>query len=60
MTIDTLVPFAAAIERYEPVIGLEVHVELGTRTKMFCACTTTFGAAPNTQVCPVCLARCRW
>jgi aspartyl-tRNA(Asn)/glutamyl-tRNA(Gln) amidotransferase subunit B len=55
MAIDTLVPFAAAIERYEPVIGLETHVELGTRTKMFCACTTTFGAEPNTQVCPVCL-----
>jgi aspartyl-tRNA(Asn)/glutamyl-tRNA(Gln) amidotransferase subunit B len=52
---DTLVPFAAAIERYEPLIGLETHVELGTRTKMFCGCTTTFGAEPNSQVCPVCL-----
>jgi aspartyl-tRNA(Asn)/glutamyl-tRNA(Gln) amidotransferase subunit B len=52
---DTLVPFAAAIARYEPLIGLETHVELGTRTKMFCGCTTTFGAAPNSQVCPVCL-----
>ncbi|MDQ2811687.1 MAG: Asp-tRNA(Asn)/Glu-tRNA(Gln) amidotransferase subunit GatB [Actinomycetota bacterium] len=52
---DTLVPFAEALERYEPVIGLETHVELGTRTKMFCACTTTFGADPNSQVCPVCL-----
>jgi aspartyl-tRNA(Asn)/glutamyl-tRNA(Gln) amidotransferase subunit B len=41
--------------RYEPVIGLETHVELGTRTKMFCGCTTTFGAEPNSQVCPVCL-----
>lgn len=40
---------------YEPVLGLEVHVELGTRTKMFCGCPTTFGAEPNTQVCPVCL-----
>jgi aspartyl-tRNA(Asn)/glutamyl-tRNA(Gln) amidotransferase subunit B len=40
---------------YEPVIGLETHVELGTRTKMFCGCPTTFGAEPNTQVCPVCL-----
>jgi len=39
----------------EPVIGLEVHVELGTRTKMFCGCPTGFGAEPNTQVCPVCL-----
>jgi aspartyl-tRNA(Asn)/glutamyl-tRNA(Gln) amidotransferase subunit B len=55
MTTDTLVPFAEAIERYEPVIGLETHVELGTRTKMFCGCITTFGAEPNTQVCPVCL-----
>jgi aspartyl-tRNA(Asn)/glutamyl-tRNA(Gln) amidotransferase subunit B len=55
MTADTLVPFAAAMERYEPVIGLETHVELGTRTKMFCGCTTIFGAEPNTQVCPVCL-----
>jgi aspartyl-tRNA(Asn)/glutamyl-tRNA(Gln) amidotransferase subunit B len=52
---DTLVPFATAIERYEPLMGLETHVELGTRTKMFCGCTTTFGAEPNSQVCPVCL-----
>jgi aspartyl-tRNA(Asn)/glutamyl-tRNA(Gln) amidotransferase subunit B len=55
MTIDTLVPYPEAIERYEPVIGLETHVELGTRTKMFCGCTTTFGAEPNSQTCPVCL-----
>ncbi|HLK77874.1 MAG TPA: Asp-tRNA(Asn)/Glu-tRNA(Gln) amidotransferase subunit GatB, partial [Streptosporangiaceae bacterium] len=55
MTTDTLVPFGAALERYEPVIGLETHVELGTRTKMFCGCITTFGAEPNSQVCPVCL-----
>jgi aspartyl-tRNA(Asn)/glutamyl-tRNA(Gln) amidotransferase subunit B len=56
MTIsDTLVPFAEAVQRYEPVIGLETHVELGTRTKMFCGCTTTFGGEPNSQVCPVCL-----
>src|SRR5690606_26511294 len=41
--------------RFEPVIGLETHVELGTRTKMFCGCPTDFGAPPNTQVCPVCL-----
>jgi aspartyl-tRNA(Asn)/glutamyl-tRNA(Gln) amidotransferase subunit B len=52
---ETLVPFAEATERYEPVIGLETHVELGTRTKMFCGCTTGFGAEPNSQVCPVCL-----
>jgi len=54
-TLETLVPFAEAMERYEPVIGLETHVELGTRTKMFCGCITTFGAEPNSQVCPVCL-----
>ena len=52
---DTLVPFAEAVQRYEPLIGLETHVELGTRTKMFCGCLTTFGAEPNSQVCPVCL-----
>jgi aspartyl-tRNA(Asn)/glutamyl-tRNA(Gln) amidotransferase subunit B len=40
---------------YEAVIGLEVHVQLKTKSKMFCGCTTEFGGAPNTQVCPVCL-----
>ena len=40
---------------YEPVIGLEIHAHLQTRTKIFCGCRTTFGAPPNTQVCPVCL-----
>jgi aspartyl-tRNA(Asn)/glutamyl-tRNA(Gln) amidotransferase subunit B len=40
---------------YETVIGLEVHAQLLTRSKMFCGCSTRFGAAPNTQVCPVCL-----
>ena len=55
MTVDLLVPYHEALERYDPVIGLETHVELGTRSKMFCGCATTFGAAPNTQVCPVCL-----
>jgi aspartyl-tRNA(Asn)/glutamyl-tRNA(Gln) amidotransferase subunit B len=48
-------PYQAATVRYEPVIGLETHVELGTASKMFCGCATTFGAEPNTQVCPVCL-----
>jgi aspartyl-tRNA(Asn)/glutamyl-tRNA(Gln) amidotransferase subunit B len=55
MTITTLPSYEDAIARYEPVIGLETHVELGTRTKMFCGCPTVFGAEPNTQVCPVCL-----
>src|SRR6187431_3153752 len=40
---------------FEPVIGLEIHAQLATRTKIFCTCSTQFGAAPNTQVCPVCL-----
>src|SRR5581483_7326446 len=40
---------------YEPVIGLEVHVQLLTQTKIFCGCSTQFGAEPNTNVCPVCL-----
>jgi aspartyl-tRNA(Asn)/glutamyl-tRNA(Gln) amidotransferase subunit B len=43
------------IAKYEPVIGLEVHVQLGTRTKIFCGCPMSFGAPPNTNVCPVCL-----
>ena len=49
------ISYADAIARYEPVIGLETHVELGTASKMFCGCATEFGAEPNTQVCAVCL-----
>jgi aspartyl-tRNA(Asn)/glutamyl-tRNA(Gln) amidotransferase subunit B len=49
------VSYEAALQKYEPVFGLETHVELGTVTKMFCGCITTFGADPNTQTCPVCL-----
>jgi aspartyl-tRNA(Asn)/glutamyl-tRNA(Gln) amidotransferase subunit B len=45
----------AVCEKYEPVIGLEVHVQLLTKTKIFCSCSTQFGAPPNTHVCPVCL-----
>src|SRR6202022_324184 len=45
----------AASSKYEPVIGLEVHVQLFTASKIFCSCSTRFGAAPNTNVCPVCL-----
>ncbi len=50
-----LVPYDEAVSRYEPVIGLETHVELGTVSKMFCGCPTTFGLPPNSAVCPVCL-----
>ena len=46
---------ADAIAKYESVIGLEVHVQLATRTKIFCGCPTSFGAEPNSNVCPVCL-----
>ena len=50
-----LMDYEEALEKFDPVLGLEVHVELSTNTKMFCSCPTTFGADPNTQVCPVCL-----
>ena len=49
------VTFEQAVEKFDPVLGLEVHVELNTETKMFCGCPTTFGGDPNSQVCPVCL-----
>ena len=51
----TVLPYAEALAAYDPVLGLEVHVELNTASKMFCGCSTAFGAEPNTQVCPVCL-----
>ena len=47
--------FDSALAIYEPTLGLEVHVELNTKSKMFCGCATEFGAQPNTQTCPVCL-----
>ncbi|MCV7176432.1 Asp-tRNA(Asn)/Glu-tRNA(Gln) amidotransferase subunit GatB [Mycolicibacterium sphagni] len=50
-----LLDYDDVVARFDPVLGLEVHVELSTATKMFCPCSTTFGAEPNTQVCPVCL-----
>ncbi|MDE3171741.1 MAG: Asp-tRNA(Asn)/Glu-tRNA(Gln) amidotransferase subunit GatB [Gemmatimonadota bacterium] len=53
MTAATLAAFA---ERFEMVVGLEVHVQLKTATKAFCGCSTAFGDPPNTNVCPVCLA----
>src|SRR6185312_4994459 len=54
---STALPVATAdmIARYEPVIGLEIHAQLATATKIFCGCPTGFGAPPNTNVCPVCL-----
>jgi len=57
MTIASaeLLDYDDVIARYEPVMGMEVHVELSTATKMFCGCANEFGAEPNTQVCPVCL-----
>jgi aspartyl-tRNA(Asn)/glutamyl-tRNA(Gln) amidotransferase subunit B len=55
MAKDALMDFATALEKYEPVIGLEVHVELSTKTKMFSSASNVFGADPNTAVTPVCL-----
>ena len=54
-SVAELLDYDDVIARFDPVLGLEVHVELSTATKMFCGCSTTFGAEPNTQVCPVCL-----
>lgn len=54
-TTTDLVSYEDALASYDPVMGLEVHVELGTKTKMFCGCSTALGADPNTQTCPVCL-----
>ncbi len=50
-----LLDYDDVVARYEPVLGLEVHVELSTATKMFCGCVNAFGGEPNTHVCPVCL-----
>ncbi|MFJ7153679.1 Asp-tRNA(Asn)/Glu-tRNA(Gln) amidotransferase subunit GatB [Streptomyces sp. NPDC101118] len=55
MTVTELLSYEAALGAYDPVMGLEVHVELGTRTKMFCGCSTELGAEPNSQTCPTCL-----
>jgi aspartyl-tRNA(Asn)/glutamyl-tRNA(Gln) amidotransferase subunit B len=54
-TAPALMSYDEALSRFDPVMGLEVHVELNTVTKMFCGCPTEFGAEPNTQVCPTCL-----
>jgi aspartyl-tRNA(Asn)/glutamyl-tRNA(Gln) amidotransferase subunit B len=53
--VTTPDPAVGARAKYEPVIGLEVHVQLLTESKIFCSCSTRFGAPPNTNVCPVCL-----
>jgi aspartyl-tRNA(Asn)/glutamyl-tRNA(Gln) amidotransferase subunit B len=52
---DEVLDYDEVVRDFDPVFGLEVHVELSTATKMFCGCSTVFGAEPNTQVCPVCL-----
>jgi aspartyl-tRNA(Asn)/glutamyl-tRNA(Gln) amidotransferase subunit B len=51
----TLLSFEEVLEKFDPALGLEVHVELNTNTKMFCGCPAVFGGDPNTQVCPTCL-----
>ena len=48
-------PTPEQVAKYEPVIGLEVHVQLATNTKIFCGCPTSFGDEPNSNTCPVCL-----
>jgi aspartyl-tRNA(Asn)/glutamyl-tRNA(Gln) amidotransferase subunit B len=51
----TVLPYEEVLATFDPVLGLEVHVELNTNSKMFCGCSTVFGAPPNTQTCPTCL-----
>jgi aspartyl-tRNA(Asn)/glutamyl-tRNA(Gln) amidotransferase subunit B len=55
MAKDELMNYEQALEKFEVVIGLEVHVELNTKTKMFCGCRNDFGDEPNTNVCPICI-----
>jgi len=55
MAKDELMNYEKALEQFEVVIGLEVHVELNTKTKMFCGCQNEFGDEPNTNVCPICI-----
>ncbi|NIH81973.1 Asp-tRNA(Asn)/Glu-tRNA(Gln) amidotransferase subunit GatB [Amycolatopsis viridis] len=53
--VAEVMDYAEVVERFDPVLGLEVHVELNTKTKMFCGCPSEFGGEPNTHVCPTCL-----
>ncbi|HEY5822692.1 MAG TPA: Asp-tRNA(Asn)/Glu-tRNA(Gln) amidotransferase subunit GatB [Propionibacteriaceae bacterium] len=53
--MTAVMPYEDALAQFDPVLGLEVHVELNTKSKMFCGCPTDFGAEPNSQTCPVCL-----
>ncbi|GAB3564294.1 Asp-tRNA(Asn)/Glu-tRNA(Gln) amidotransferase subunit GatB [Amycolatopsis endophytica] len=53
--VAEVMDYAEVVERFDPVLGLEVHVELNTNTKMFCGCANEFGGEPNTKVCPTCL-----
>ncbi|MGV9293395.1 MULTISPECIES: Asp-tRNA(Asn)/Glu-tRNA(Gln) amidotransferase subunit GatB [Amycolatopsis] len=53
--VAELMDYAEVLERFDPVLGLEVHVELSTNTKMFCGCVNEFGGEPNTKTCPTCL-----
>ena len=53
--IAEVMDYDEVLERYDPVLGLEVHVELNTNTKMFCGCANVFGGEPNTHTCPTCL-----
>lgn len=52
---DVLIDLDEVVAKYDPALGLEIHVELNTNTKMFCGCPAVFGGEPNTQVCPTCL-----
>ncbi|MEO6084281.1 MAG: Asp-tRNA(Asn)/Glu-tRNA(Gln) amidotransferase subunit GatB [Umezawaea sp.] len=55
-SVAELMDYDEVVARFDPMLGLEVHVELHTKTKMFCGCANIFGGEPNTNVCPVCLA----
>ena len=56
---EKLMKYADAVKKFDPVIGLETHVELSTTTKLFCPAEVSFGGAPNSQLTPVSLGLCR-